>query len=84
MCRCPARAVEAASASLPALRSLAALAIKDAMLDPTPLAVPTQLRELRLKSMQGLALTADLTPLANLKNLHHLSLTSIKVRLGCH
>lgn len=79
MCRCPARAVEAAAGSLRGLRALAALAIRDAALDPAPLARAAQLRELRLKSMAGLALTADLTHLERLTHLHHLSLTSIKV-----
>lgn len=81
MCRCPASAVEAVSRGLPNLKSLSALAIRDALLDPTPLGALAQLHELRLKSMSGLSLTRDLRPLAELKNLQHLSLTSIKVCL---
>ncbi|XP_048484024.1 uncharacterized protein LOC105396758 [Plutella xylostella] len=47
-------------------------------LDPWPLADLAQLHELRLKSMTGLSLTRDLSPLAKLSHLQHLSLTSIK------
>ncbi|XP_060807303.1 uncharacterized protein LOC106135777 isoform X1 [Amyelois transitella] len=78
MCRCPARVVEAVCTCLPSLRSLSALAIKDGKLDPEPLSRLTLLHELRLKSMAGLTLTRDLRPLAQLKALQHLSLTSIK------
>ncbi|KAM3955935.1 LOW QUALITY PROTEIN: uncharacterized protein ACR2FA_010099 [Aphomia sociella] len=77
MCRCPAAAVEAVC-RVEGVRALSALAIRDTRLDPTPLARLTQLQELRLKSLQGLSLTRDLHPLANLQHLHHLSLTSIK------
>ncbi|PZC74972.1 hypothetical protein B5X24_HaOG206874 [Helicoverpa armigera] len=78
MCRCPARAVEAVCRGLPGLRSLAALAIRDAVLDPAPLAALPLLHELRLKSMAGLSLSQDLRHLAALTQLTHLSLTSIK------
>ncbi|XP_030028265.1 uncharacterized protein LOC115445906 isoform X2 [Manduca sexta] len=78
MCRCPAAAVEAVCRSLPGLRSLAALAIRDARLDPAPLASLPLLHELRLKSLAGLSLTRDLSDLAALTRLQHLSLTSIK------
>ncbi|XP_053618362.1 uncharacterized protein LOC128679891 isoform X2 [Plodia interpunctella] len=78
MCRCPARAVEAVCSRLSSLRALSALAIRDARLDPAPLSRLTLLHELRLKSMAGLTLTRDLRPLAQLKALQHLSLTSIK------
>lgn len=79
MCRCPARAVEAVCRGLPGLRALSALAIRDALLDPSPLADLPLLHELRLKSMAGLSLTQDLRHLASLTKLQHLSLTSIKV-----
>jgi hypothetical protein len=82
LCRCPARAVEAACGALPRLQALSALAIRDAALDPAPLARLPRLRELRLKSMAGLALARDLAPLASLTHLTHLSLTSIKVTLS--
>lgn len=78
MCRCPARAVEALCRGLPGLRALSALAIRDARLDPAPLAALPLLHELRLKSMAGLSLTRDLRHLAALTRLQHLSLTSIK------
>ncbi|KPJ08912.1 hypothetical protein RR48_01676 [Papilio machaon] len=78
MCRCPARAVEAAMARIPSLRALAAPAIRDARLDPAPLAALPRLELLRLKSLAGLALASDLRPLAALTRLQHLSLTSIK------
>ncbi|CAH0696406.1 unnamed protein product [Spodoptera exigua] len=78
MCRCPARAVEAVCRGLPGLRALSALAIRDALLDPSPLAELPLLHELRLKSMSGLSLTQDLRHLASLTKLQHLSLTSIK------
>ncbi|XP_035451677.2 uncharacterized protein LOC118277105 isoform X1 [Spodoptera frugiperda] len=78
MCRCPARAVEAVCRGLPGLRALSALAIRDALLDPSPLADLPLLHELRLKSMAGLSLTQDLRHLASLTKLQHLSLTSIK------
>ncbi|XP_026332799.1 uncharacterized protein LOC113239861 isoform X3 [Hyposmocoma kahamanoa] len=78
MCRCPASAVEAVCRGLPNLKSLSALAIRDALLDPSPLGALAQLHELRLKSMSGLSLTRDLRPLAELRHLQHLSLTSIK------
>ncbi|CAH0403196.1 unnamed protein product [Chilo suppressalis] len=77
LCRCPARAVEAICC-MPNLVALSALAIRDAALDPGPLARLTRLTELRLKSMAGLALARDLRPLATLTALTHLSLTSIK------
>lgn len=78
MCRCPAGAVEAVCRGLPGLRALSALAIRDARLDPAPLAALPLLHELRLKSMTGLSLTRDLRHLAALTRLQHLSLTSIK------
>ncbi|CAH2057040.1 unnamed protein product, partial [Iphiclides podalirius] len=78
LCRCPARAVEAAMSRVPSLRALAAPAIRDAKLDPSPLAALPRLELLRLKSLAGLALTSDLRPLAALTRLQHLSLTSIK------
>ncbi|CAH0597165.1 unnamed protein product [Chrysodeixis includens] len=78
MCRCPARAVEAVCVGLPGLRALSALAIRDALLDPAPLAALPLLHELRLKSMAGLSLARDLSHLAALTQLQHLSLTSIK------
>ncbi|XP_013182066.1 PREDICTED: uncharacterized protein LOC106128291 isoform X2 [Papilio xuthus] len=78
LCRCPARAVEAAMARVPSLRALAAPAIRDARLDPAPLAALPRLELLRLKSLAGLALASDLRPLAALTRLQHLSLTSIK------
>ncbi|CAH2097489.1 unnamed protein product [Euphydryas editha] len=78
LCRCPARAVEAACSRLPGLRALAAPAIRDARLDPAPLAGLPRLELLRLKSLTGLSLTRDLQALASLSRLQHLSLTSIK------
>ncbi|XP_039748268.1 uncharacterized protein LOC120625300 isoform X2 [Pararge aegeria] len=78
LCRCPARAVQAACERLPGLRALAAPAIRDARLDPSPLAGLPRLELLRLKSLAGLSLTRDLRPLAALTRLQHLSLTSIK------
>ncbi|XP_045762243.1 mediator of DNA damage checkpoint protein 1-like isoform X3 [Maniola jurtina] len=78
LCRCPARAVQAACERLPGLRALAAPAIRDARLDPSPLALLPRLELLRLKSLAGLSLTRDLRPLAALTRLQHLSLTSIK------
>ncbi|XP_050355818.1 uncharacterized protein LOC126777027 isoform X8 [Nymphalis io] len=78
LCRCPARAVEAACERLPGLRALAAPAIRDARLDPAPLARLPRLELLRLKSLTGLSLTRDLHSLSSLSRLQHLSLTSIK------
>ncbi|XP_073962644.1 uncharacterized protein isoform X2 [Choristoneura fumiferana] len=78
MCRCPASAVEAVCRGVKGLRSLSALAIRSALLDPAPLGALPLLHELRLKSMAGLSLTRDLQPLAALTSLTHLSLTSIK------
>ncbi|OWR52299.1 hypothetical protein KGM_216173 [Danaus plexippus plexippus] len=78
LCRCPARAVEASCERVPGLRALSAPAIRDARLDPAPLARLTRLELLRLKSLTGLSLTRDLRPLAGLSRLQHLSLTSIK------
>ncbi|XP_072947919.1 uncharacterized protein [Epargyreus clarus] len=78
LCRCPARAVEAACRRIPSLRALAAPAIRDAKFDPAPLADLPRLELLRLKSLTGLSLTRDLRPLAALTRLQHLSLTSIK------
>ncbi|KAJ2941351.1 hypothetical protein O0L34_g3551 [Tuta absoluta] len=83
MCRCPASAVEAVCRGLPNLKSLSALAIRDPLLDPSPLGALKNLNELRIKSMSGLTLTRDLRPLAALTNLHHLSLTSIKKLGSC-
>ncbi|XP_052756264.1 uncharacterized protein LOC113511211 [Galleria mellonella] len=77
MCRCPAAAVEALC-RVGGLRALSALAIRDARLDPAPLARLPLLHELRLKSLAGLSLARDLRPLAALHHLRHLSLTSIK------
>ncbi|XP_048000744.1 uncharacterized protein LOC125237657 isoform X2 [Leguminivora glycinivorella] len=78
MCRCPASAVEAVCRGVSNLRSLSAIAIRSALLDPAPLGALPHLHELRLKSMAGLSLTRDLQPLAALTRLTHLSLTSIK------
>ncbi|CAG4939036.1 unnamed protein product [Colias eurytheme] len=78
LCRCPARVVEAVCSRVSSLRALCAPAIWDTSLDPEPLGLLTRLELLRLKSLKGLSLTRDLTPLSNLRHLQHLSLTSIK------
>ncbi|KAL4716015.1 hypothetical protein ACJJTC_003804, partial [Scirpophaga incertulas] len=78
LCRCPARAVEAALRALPRVVAFSALAIRDMAFDPGALAHAPRLRDLRIKSMAGLTLAGPLAPLADLTHLVHLSLTSIK------
>ncbi|XP_045484172.1 uncharacterized protein LOC111000393 isoform X2 [Pieris rapae] len=78
LCRCPARVVEEVCRRVSTLRALCAPAICDTVLDPEPLAELPRLELLRLKSLKGLSLTRNLQPLSALRDLQHLSLTSIK------
>lgn len=77
LCRLPAKFVENLFVSNPNLRVLNAIAIKDAQLSLTSIGTLSQLRELRIKSLNSMHIDS-LAPLKQLNELRHLSLTSIK------
>lgn len=77
LCRLPAQYVENLFESNPNLRVLNSIAIKDAQLNLVSIGQLTQLRELRLKSLNSMHIDS-LGPLQQLRELRHLSLTSIK------
>ncbi|XP_018324716.1 proteoglycan 4 isoform X2 [Agrilus planipennis] len=78
LCRCPATVVEQLALSNPKLEVINAVTIKCESMGLAPLVYLKCLQELRLKSTAGFSLTSDLTALSDLKQLKHLSLTSIK------
>lgn len=78
LCRCPATVVEQLALSNPKLEVINAVTIKCENMSLAPLVFLKNLTELRLKSTAGFTLTSDLTALSDLKQLKHLSLTSVK------
>lgn len=78
LCRCPASVVESLAESNPNLEVINAVTIKCDAMTLEPFKNLTSMKELRLKSTAGLTLTSDLDALINLKQLTHLSLTSIR------
>ncbi|XP_013115067.2 uncharacterized protein LOC106092694 isoform X2 [Stomoxys calcitrans] len=78
LCRCSARVVESLFQSNRSLRVINALAINDDTINLENVALLTSLEELRLRTCESGVLAGDLTPLASLGKLIHLSLTSIK------
>lgn len=78
LCRCPASVVEQLAISNPNLEVLNAVTIKCETMNLEPLKTLVNIQELRLKSTAGLTLTSDITALKELKQLKHLSLTSIR------
>uniref|UniRef100_A0A182PSC0 F-box domain-containing protein n=1 Tax=Anopheles epiroticus TaxID=199890 RepID=A0A182PSC0_9DIPT len=81
LCRCSSTVVGNLLRSNPKLRVVNALAIKNDPIDFVNFEHGVNLEELRLKSSAAISLEGDLHQLAALKNLKHLSLTSIS-KLG--
>lgn len=78
LCRCPAAVVEKLAETNPNLEVINAVTIKCDSMSLEPIKNLTNVKELRLKSTSGLSLPSDLNALSSLKQLTHLSLTSIK------
>lgn len=78
LCRCPASVVEKLAETNPSLEVINAVTIKCDSMSLEPFQNLKNMKELRLKSTAGLALPSDLSALTNLKQMKHLSLTSIK------
>ncbi|XP_049295012.1 uncharacterized protein LOC125769963 isoform X2 [Anopheles funestus] len=81
LCRCSSTVVGNLLRSNPNLRVVNALAIKNDPIEFTNFEHGVSLEELRLKSSAAISLEGDLHQLAALRNLKHLSLTSI-TKLG--
>uniref|UniRef100_A0A182JXW9 F-box domain-containing protein n=1 Tax=Anopheles christyi TaxID=43041 RepID=A0A182JXW9_9DIPT len=81
LCRCSSTVVGNLLRSNPNLRVVNALAIKNDPIDFMNFEHGVNLEELRLKSSAAISLEGDLQQLAALRNLKHLSLTSIS-KLG--
>ncbi|XP_035895824.1 uncharacterized protein LOC118504877 isoform X3 [Anopheles stephensi] len=81
LCRCSSSVVGNLLRSNPNLRVVNALAIKNDPIDFVNFEHGVRLEELRLKSSAAISLEGDLHQLAALRNLKHLSLTSIS-KLG--
>ncbi|KAI8125590.1 hypothetical protein CVS40_4490 [Lucilia cuprina] len=78
LCRCSARVVESLFQSNRNLKVINALAINDDTINLEHIALLQSLEELRLRTCEAGVLSGDLTPMASLSQLTHLSLTSIK------
>lgn len=78
LCRCPASVVEKLAISNPHLEVINAVTIKCETMDLEPLKSLKNIRELRLKSTGGLTLKSNLDSLKDMKEIRHLSLTSIR------
>ena len=78
LCRCSVRVVESLFQSNRNLKVINALAINDDTINLEHLALLQSLEELRLRTCEAGVLSGDLTPMASLSQLTHLSLTSIK------
>lgn len=78
MCRCSAKVVESIFLTNSNLTILSALAINNESLNLANLDNLVMLQELRLRTLDKCTLEGDLSPLRCLKNLRHLSLTSIR------
>ncbi|CAH0559899.1 unnamed protein product [Brassicogethes aeneus] len=78
LCRCPASVVEQLALSNPQLEVINAVTIKCEVMSLEALGSLTKIKELRIKSTNGLTLTSDIDSLRNLNTIQHISLTSIK------
>ncbi|XP_034947108.1 uncharacterized protein [Chelonus insularis] len=78
LCKCPVMVVEQVIKACPQLEVLSSMTIKCEWLNLEAVGNLTRCRELKLKSISGMSLHGDLTPLQNLTQLTHLSLTSVK------
>ncbi|XP_072385779.1 uncharacterized protein [Diabrotica undecimpunctata] len=78
LCRCPASVVEKLATSNPQLEIINAVTIKCETMNLEPLKALTEIKELRLKATGGLTLTSNIDSLKDMKELRHLSLTSIR------
>ncbi|XP_074111840.1 uncharacterized protein LOC141535672 [Cotesia typhae] len=78
LCRCPVMVVEEVIKACPQLQVLTAMSIKCDWLNLNNIDNLKSCQELRLKAITGMSLYGDLTPLQNLSQLSHLSLTSVK------
>ncbi|XP_023302077.2 uncharacterized protein LOC111684185 isoform X2 [Lucilia cuprina] len=78
LCRCSARVVESLFQSNRNLKVINALAINDDTINLEHIGLLQSLEELRLRTCEAGVLSGDLTPMASLSKLTHLSLTSIK------
>lgn len=78
LCRCPVMVVEEVIRNCPQLKVLSAMSIKCDSLNLEALGNLKCCKELKLKAISGMSLQGDLTPLRELSQLTHLSLTSVK------
>lgn len=78
LCRCPSSVVENLATSNPQLEVINAVTIKCESMNLEPLKALVDVKELRLKSTGGLALTSNIDSLKEMKALRHLSLTSVR------
>ncbi|XP_046749146.1 uncharacterized protein LOC124412951 isoform X1 [Diprion similis] len=78
LCRCPVSVVEDVIKSCPQLEVLSAMTIKCDSLNLGSVGNLKHCLELKLKAISGMSLSGDLTPLKELTQLTHLSLTSVK------
>lgn len=78
LCRCSARVVESLFQSNRNLKVINALAINDDTINLEHISLLQSLEELRLRTCEAGVLSGDLTPMASLSQLTHLSLTSIR------
>ncbi|XP_043283732.1 uncharacterized protein [Venturia canescens] len=78
LCRCPVMVVEEVIKSCPQLEVLSAMSIKCDTLNLESVGNLKSCQELRLKAISGMSLEGDLSPLQELTQLSHLSLTSVK------
>lgn len=78
LCRCSSQIVEDLFISNPKLKVVNAIAIKDDTFNLENVHNLESLEEFRLKSIDGFSLESDLHGLKMLKNLRHLSLTSVR------
>ncbi|KAK0163562.1 hypothetical protein PV327_007231 [Microctonus hyperodae] len=78
LCRCPVMVVEKIIKSCPQLEVLCAMSMKCDWLNLESIDKLEKCHELRLKAISGMSLHDDLTPLSQLTQLTHLSLTSVK------
>ncbi|XP_046625794.1 uncharacterized protein LOC124307777 isoform X3 [Neodiprion virginianus] len=78
LCRCPVSVVEDVIKTCPQLEVLSAMTIKCDSLNLGSVGNLKHCLELKLKAISGMSLSGDLTPLKELTQLTHLSLTSVK------
>ncbi|XP_012256554.2 titin homolog [Athalia rosae] len=78
LCRCPVSVVQDVIKNCPQLEVLSAMTIKCDSLNLESAGNLKHCQELKLKAISGMSLIGDLTPLQELTQLTHLSLTSVK------